>query len=139
MVIFSTGAVVLFDWINQTASRLGRLSQEQQRLFGELVGIEYARSLNPMLRPSGEIVIDDIKIRWQSTPFGEEAPARSGGGNGIYRVQLYKVQLTTQARKSPPSAQDLQLAGWRELQDAGRSSTVDRLFGGRPPDANATP
>lgn len=135
MVIFSTGAVVLFDWINQTAARLGRLSEEQQRLFGDLIGLEYARSLNPMLRPSGETVIDGVRITWQAAPVGEESPVRFGAATGNYLVQLYKVTLTTQARKSVASAQDLYIAGWRERQEAGRNASIDRLF--TRPDANA--
>lgn len=135
MVIFSTGAVVLFDWINQTAARLGRLSEEQQRLFGDLIGLEYARSLNPMLRPDGETVIDGVRIRWQAAPVGDESPVRFGAATGNYLVRLYRVTLTTQAPKSALSTQDLYISGWRERQEAGRNAAIDRLF--TRPDANA--
>ena len=128
MVIFSAGAVVLFDWINQTAGRIGRLSEEQQRLFGDLIGLEYARSLNPMRQPAGDTVIDGVQVRWQAEPVGMETPVRFGAANGRYMVQLYNVRLTTQARKGAESSQQLVLAGWRERQEAGRNDGIDRLF-----------
>lgn len=136
MVIFSTGAVVLFDWINQTAVRLGRLSQEQHRLFGDLIGLEYARTLNPMLSPTGEIVIDEVRINWQSAPVGEEIPVRAGVADGRYMVQLYKVELSTQAPKASTSSQSLYLTGWRERAQSGPRSPFGQPLDVKP-DANA--
>ena len=53
MVIFSTGAVILFGWIAQMATRLSTLEVEQARLFAELSALEFTRSLNPMLQGKG--------------------------------------------------------------------------------------
>lgn len=80
MVIFSTGAVVLFSWITGTADRLNRLGQEQNQLFGELAALEYARSLNPMQQPSGSTKVGDTTVEWQAQPIGEEQRTRGLGG-----------------------------------------------------------
>ena len=58
MVIFSAGATVLFSWIGQTATRLRTVGSEQRQLFGQLAALEFARTLNPMLRPSGELAME---------------------------------------------------------------------------------
>ena len=114
MVIFSAGAVILFGWIAQTADRLGRLDAEQTTLFGQLTGLEFIRTLNPMQRPSGETLIDGIRIRWQSEPIGDDAAVVDGGGEGNYRVQLYRVRVSTVAAQGQEAEQSIYLAGWRE-------------------------
>lgn len=136
MVIFSTGAVILFSWIGQTADRLGRVTQEQQRLFGDLAGLEYVRSLNPMQRPSGSVVIGDVDVSWAAAPVGAESPVRYGATDGRYMVQLYEVRLTTRAPRSEASTRSLYLTGWREREGAARGASMDRLFSNAPP---ATP
>ncbi|GAP33867.1 hypothetical protein ISF6_1122 [Piscinibacter sakaiensis] len=129
MVIFSTGAVILFSWIGQTADRLGRLGREQQQLFAELVGLEYARSLNPMRQPNGRVVIDEVDVSWETTPIGQETPSRFGAAEGLYMVQLYRVQLTTRPRRAEASTRALYLAGWRERENVDRNAGIDRLIG----------
>lgn len=120
MVIFSTGAVILFGWISQTADRLGRLDREQQTLFGELTGLEFARTVNPMLQPQGEAEIDRVRIDWTAVPVGDESPVRAGAGEGNYIVRLFRLQLRTQAGDAQPTSRSIYLAGWREQVRARR-------------------
>ncbi|MDI4632511.1 type II secretion system protein [Pelomonas sp. V22] len=121
MVIFSTSAVVLFDWVSQTASRLARLNVEQQQLFGELSAMEFLRGLNPMSNPSGSIGLKGVKLSWQSQPEGVEAPVRrAAGGTGNYVVQLYKVEVLMAHERAAPTRQTLYLAGWRQTTEVRR-------------------
>lgn len=121
MAIFSTGAVILFGWISQTADRLGRLDREQQTLFGELTGLEYARTINPMLQPQGEVEVDRVRIDWSAVPVGDESTVRTAGGEGNYIVRLFRLQLRTQAGNAEPAARTVYLAGWREHGRPGRN------------------
>jgi general secretion pathway protein I len=119
MVIFSTGAVVLFGWIGQTADRLGKLGAEQQRLFSELAALEFVRTLNPMQRTTGEAVVGTARIRWQATAVGQEAPSHNpAGGAGIYIVQLYRLNLQVDSDRQERSERTVYLAGWRQTRAA---------------------
>lgn len=129
MVIFSAGAVILFGWIAQTADRLGRLDAEQTTLFGQLTGLEFIRTMNPMQRPTGETLIDGIRIRWQSEPVGDEATVIDGGGEGNYLVQLYRVRISTVAAQGQESEQSIYLAGWRERARAAGRPFAEQIEG----------
>ncbi len=123
MVIFSTSAVMLFSWINQTAQRLNQLSAEQTSLFGELAALEYLRSLNPMQKPTGTVALGDTEVSWNAVPVGDEEQARTNtGARGLYSLQLYKVELTVRPPRVAPSHRSLYLAGWRQTQDAKRET-----------------
>lgn len=136
MVIFSSGAVVLFGWIGQTADRLGRLSREQTQLFGELRAIEYLRTLNPMLHPAGEATLGEARFRWTAQAIGSELPSRTPTGTeGNYVVQLFRVRLWVDG--GDPSERMLWLAGWRQVRTAP-SNPLDAL-GIRLPAPGANP
>ncbi|WP_418316451.1 prepilin-type N-terminal cleavage/methylation domain-containing protein [Piscinibacter sakaiensis] len=137
MVIFSAGAVVLFSWITQTADRLGQLTLEQRRLFGDLTALEYARGLNPMRRPSGALTISDVDVSWNAVPVGEERPVRSGDAPGQYVVQLYQVDLQSQVERDPVSARTVYLAGWRRTAQAAAANPFSNLFEKPPAAADA--
>ena len=123
MVIFSTGAVILFGWIAQMATRLSTLEVEQARLFAELSALEFTRSLNPMLQGRGEITLDQLTLRWTSQPVGEAASARAlGGSPGLYVVQLYQVKLNMQDPKGGVSDQTVYQAGWRQVREASTNT-----------------
>lgn len=117
MVVLSIGAVVLFGWIGQAASRLALLSAEQRQLFGELAALEFARGLNPMLQPSGQMRLGDAEIRWTSMALGDEQSVMGSGTSlGAYVVRLYRLVLVTEADGAPPKERSLVLAGWRQTK-----------------------
>ncbi len=132
MVIFSAGAVILFGWIAQTADRLGRLGTEQQRLFGELTGLEYVRTLNPMQRPAGQITIGDVLVRWNAKGVGDESAVHSGGSQGRYLVRLYEVDVITNVGAAAEAVRSVFLAGWRERSVAAASPSFDSLLRNAP-------
>jgi general secretion pathway protein I len=123
MVIFSAGAVILFGWMGQTATRLGKLSTEQQQLFADLAAVEFARSLNPMRTPTGSAAVGEVTVSWKATPVGAESPVRAiTGGVGNYVVQLYNLTLQTDHPRAGRSTQTLYLAGWRQTSEARRDT-----------------
>jgi general secretion pathway protein I len=131
MVIFSSGAVVLFGWISQTAQRLALVNREQAQLFGELAALEYLRSLNPTRRPTGDETIGEARVRWQSTPVGSEQATRlPSGAEGIYVVRLYEVQVTVDAAEAGRTERSLWLPGWRQIRPG--AATLPFNLGGQP-------
>jgi general secretion pathway protein I len=117
IVIFSLGAGVLFSWIGQTANRLRTVGAEQQQLFAQLAALEFARTLNPMQEPSGELALGNSRVSWRATAVGEESPVRTlTGAPGWYVVRLYDLSLTVEQDKLGRSQQQLFLAGWRQVK-----------------------
>lgn len=117
IVIFSAGAAVLFDWIGQTATRLRSVGTEQQKLFGQLAALEYAKSINPALRGTGEISIGTERVSWKALPVGPESSTRAlSGAPGLYVVQLYRVELSVKPEQGDAWTQPLYLAGWRQTR-----------------------
>lgn len=123
MVIFSAGAAVLFTWIGQTSDRLGRLSAEQRDLFGELVALEYMKTVNPMLNPEGEVQLaDGTRLRWTSRrSHGSDTIRRPGS---LYEVGLYDVQVTVGRREQGEQQSKLLLAGWRQERQKSTQSPI---------------
>jgi general secretion pathway protein I len=117
IVIFSLGASVLFSWIGQTANRLRTVGTEQQQLFAQLAALEFARTLNPMQEPAGELALGNSRVSWRATAVGEESPVRTlTGAPGWYLVRLYDLSLTVEQDKLGRSQQQLFLAGWRQVK-----------------------
>jgi general secretion pathway protein I len=117
IVIFSLGASVLFGWIGQTANRLRSVGSEQQQLFAQLAALEFARTLNPMQEPTGELALGNSRVSWSATAVGEESPVRTlTGSPGWYVVRLYDLNLTVEQAKLGRSQQQLYLAGWRQVK-----------------------
>lgn len=117
MVIFSTGAVLLFGWMADASNRLARLRAEQRQLFVQLSALEFSKTLNPMQQPSGQArLADGVLLSWKSRPLGGIDAA--GWRGGLYEVGLYEVDLEAEAAWGVVPAQRLRLAGWRQTRDA---------------------
>lgn len=127
MVIFSAGAVLLFSWIGQANDRLGRLSEEQRVLFAELTSLEYMKTVNPMLKPSGEArLLDGVRLRWLARRLGDgETVLRPGS---LYEVGLYQVKVSIEIPRHPVRESSLQIAGWRQVKE--KSSQAPIMGGG---------
>ncbi len=124
MVIFSVGAVLLFGWMSNAAERLGRLRGEQRQLFAQLATLEFAKSLNPMAQPDGELVLaDGLRLRWGATRIGE-VDAAGGIHGSLYEVALYEVVFRADSKWGELPQQAMTIAGWRQV----RSENVNSLF-----------
>ncbi len=124
MVIFSVGAVLLFGWMSNAAERLGRLRGEQRQLFAQLATLEFAKSLNPMAQPDGELVLaDGLRLRWGATRIGE-VDAAGGIHGSLYEVALYEVVFRVDSQWGELPQQAMTIAGWRQV----RSENVNSLF-----------
>jgi general secretion pathway protein I len=128
MVIFSTGAVVLFGWMADASNRLAVLRAEQRQLFVQLSAIEFAKVLNPMVEPRGQVKLGDgVLLSWQSRPLGDIDEA--GFRGGLYEVGLYEVEIKGEASWGEVPLQRLRLAGWRQVREV----TQVNPFGGGVP------
>lgn len=117
MVIFSTGAVLLFGWMADASNRLARLRAEQRQLFVQLSALEFSKTLNPMQAPNGQArLADGVLLSWKSRPLGGIDAA--GWRGGLYEVGLYEVELEAEAAWGVVPSQRLRLAGWRQTREA---------------------
>lgn len=126
IVIFSTGAVVLFGWIGQMADRLALVNKEERLLFAQLTALEFARTINPMQKPAGTEQIGATTVRWDSQEVGTAAAAYNpAGADGAYLVQLYRVNLQIEESTDLVARRELYLAGWRQTRPVGARAFFD--------------
>ncbi|MBS0307082.1 MAG: hypothetical protein JSR43_17110 [Proteobacteria bacterium] len=123
MVIFSTGATVLFGWIGQTSERLARLAGEQRELFTDMVVLEYMKTVNPMLEPAGEIRLSDgVLLRWQSERLPGDDTVRGPGS--LYELGLYRVKVRVSAPQQGVRESSVELAGWRQVRQPSSQGPI---------------
>jgi hypothetical protein len=110
--------------MSNAAERLGRLRGEQRQLFAQLATLEFAKSLNPMAQPDGELVLaDGLRLRWGATRIGE-VDAAGGIHGSLYEVALYEVVFRADSKWGELPQQAMTIAGWRQV----RSENVNSLF-----------
>ena len=94
LVILSVGATVMLTWFSQNASALSRLKETEKVEQAKLVALDYLRTLNPVDRPSGEIIIGQDRITWSSRTKVEPVRVVTAMGSpGRYEISLYDLDV----------------------------------------------
>jgi Prokaryotic N-terminal methylation motif len=135
LVILSLGAAVALTWFIGSADRVARLREEETLLLNQLSAMDFMRSINPVERPQGQILLAGQQITWRSQVVS--GPVRSmnkQGGEGPFELTLHQVQVTLErsagnpniAPAAQPLSFELKLAGYRSMAGAGG---VGAIFG----------
>lgn len=96
LTILAIGSVVLFSWLGQTMGQLTRFQNDEKASLAKLQAVQFLRTQNPSLTPSGTQTFDTFKMEWKSAPASEPRDAISPqGGIGLYQLGLYDVQVAT--------------------------------------------
>jgi general secretion pathway protein I len=94
LVILSAGAAVMLTWFSQNATALGRLKDAEAAQLARLTALDYMRTINPVDRPQGEIILDKYRIEWSSRKIADTVRALNGlGSAGRYEISLYDLEL----------------------------------------------
>lgn len=130
LVILSAGAAVMLTWFSQNAAALGRLKESEDIERGRLQAIEFARSINPIERPRGEVELANYRVSWSSRQTADTVRALTAMGTpGKYEVSLFEldIQLKRAGDSSTATATQILLpvAGYKLVGDGGAS-----FFGG---------
>jgi general secretion pathway protein I len=100
LVLLTTAGLTLFSWINASFESLDRIEQSNVRAAAERNALEYLRTINPMARPEGRIVLGTTQMTWRAKQL---APATSNMldtlAPGPFSVAMYEVEV---GLDSPP-------------------------------------
>jgi general secretion pathway protein I len=130
LVILSAGAAVMLTWFSQNATALGRLKESEDIERGRLQAIEFARSINPVENPTGEVELANYRVSWSSRQTANTVRALNAmGAPGKYEVSLFELDIQLKRAGDAPSASATQIllpvAGYKIVGDGGSS-----FFGG---------
>lgn len=121
----------MFTWFAQNAATLSRLKDAEEIEQGKLQAIEYIRTVNPVERPNGDIVIDKYKITWSSRQTADTVRAMTAMGTaGKYEISLHEFSIMlsrTGDALTVPTVNILLPAAGYKLVSRGNNS----MFGGR--------
>ena len=117
LVIFASVGFTLLAWFQQSVDSVQRL-----RIFYEVqdarkTALEFARTLNPMGQPKGELQTGALRIVWEALPEGDEI-IQTGYPKGVgrHQLQLYTTTLSVYKgnQTTPWFVEKLTLIGHRQ-------------------------
>jgi len=115
LVVISGFGSALFVWAGQTLQTASRAAQLQQQVELERNVTELAASLNPALRPSGELRTTTHRYAWTSTPSkGPADQLRAFYGVSPWQVGVWSVRFTVTDLSGTEAARvsERQVAGY---------------------------
>lgn len=95
MVIIGGAGMALFTWVNASIVSLRRVEDANVRSAATANAIEYMQSVNPMLKPVGQIDLGDYRLDWKAQP---QTTVIDGSGLTLglsqFQLALYDTQVT---------------------------------------------
>ena len=114
IAILSIAFLPLLELQNQMARTTIALERNEELMSAKRSALAYARSLNPMQNPDGNIDLGRASMHWQATPISDERPALGKGGQkGRFVVALYDVKVTLTFENQRPQSFSVHATGWR--------------------------
>ena len=102
MVIIGGAGMALFTWVNASIVALRRVEDANARSAATANAIEYMQSVNPMLRPEGQVSLGAYQLSWKAQL---QPPITDGAGRSMgtsqFQLALYDTQV--QATRSDGS------------------------------------
>jgi general secretion pathway protein I len=95
LVIFASVGFTLLAWFAQSVDSVQRLKSFYDVQDARRTALEFARTLNPMRQPKGELAQGSLRMVWQAVPLGDDL-AQTGypAGVGRHRLRLYDTTLS---------------------------------------------
>ena len=122
LVLLSSIGFTLLAWVEQNLDIMQRMrgfyaEQEARRYVAE-----WAYTLNPMDKPSGEVALGSLRLSWKSAPK-EEKVSQTGypQGIGLHDMALYEVEVSAFRKNeiSPWFAETIVCVGFRKVRELG--------------------
>ena len=94
LVLIGTMGMALFGWINNTLLSLHRVQDAGAIAEAKLNALEFMATLNPMLRPAGQVSLGAYQVRWQAKPATAiQDNAGYPQGVGLFQLALYTTTV----------------------------------------------
>jgi len=116
LVIFASVGFTLLAWFHQSIDTVQRLRSFYQLQDARTAALEVARSINPALKPLGELQLGAIKVSWSAVPDGpERVQVGYPAGVGRYQLQLFSTTISVYRdhETAPWFVEKLTLIGYR--------------------------
>lgn len=118
LVLVAMVGMALFAWINTNLNNLYRIQQIQKRHEAVRNAIEFMETVNPMLRPKGDMTVGLYRFKWQAEPLTEPMDNASGiKGQGLYQVVLYKTSVDIFIQTDYIFNVKLQQVGYKQVRE----------------------
>ena len=121
LVILASAGWALFDWVNASIVALGRVEQANARSAASANTLEFMQSINPMLRPEGEMDLGDYRIAWRASAIaspidGSDYPR----GRSAFQLALYDTVVRAYRRSEEEPWFELRLkqVGYKRVREA---------------------
>ncbi len=103
LVILTSAGLALFSWINASFDGLNRIEYNNAKAAAEINAMEYLKTVNPMERPDGEVVLGGVTMRWAARPITDVTPNMTDGQTaGPFMVALYETEVSLAAEPRLP-------------------------------------
>ncbi len=94
LVILASSGWALFSWVNASIVSLRRVEDANARSAATSNAVEYMQSVNPMLRPQGQMDMGSYRISWAATPLMSPLPGTDfQRGRSNYDLALYDTTV----------------------------------------------
>ncbi len=117
LAILAAGGMALFAALNTSLRSIERVDASARRDTATQSALSRIETLNPMLQPTGDEPLGDVRLRWTATPV--EAP-RDGLTDylqpGYYEVGLYRVEVELVSGTQVDHRFVVRKAGWRQVR-----------------------
>ena len=120
LVLLSSVGFTLLAWIQQNLDVLQRLRGVYAEVDARKSVLAWSRSLNPMERPNGEVVLGTLRLTWKAA--GSSAPVTQIGypmGTGLHDLALYDVSINIfrPNQQEPWFVQQIVCVGHKKMRD----------------------
>lgn len=94
MVIFTIGALALYQWQATSLRNLGRVQRHAEQVQLGRDALEVVRGINPMQEPDGERELGDRRVTWTSEPIESRRAGRTPAGYpSLFDLGLFELDV----------------------------------------------
>ena len=117
LAILAAGGMALFAALNTSLRSIERVDAANRLDTATQNALSRIETVNPMLQPSGDEPLGDVRLRWNATPI---EPPRDGLTDylrpGYFEVGLYRVEVELLSGARVDHRFVVRKAGWRQVR-----------------------
>lgn len=119
LVLIGSAGMALFGWLNNTLISLSRIRDANAIAEAKLNVLEFMNTVNPMLKPEGEVGLGIYKARWKAeATTAIQDNVGYPRGVGLYQLALYRTSIkVTRDDGAPWFEFDLKQVGYKRVRE----------------------
>jgi general secretion pathway protein I len=119
LVLIGSAGMALFSWLNNTLISLSRIRDANAIAEAKLNVLEFMNTVNPMLKPEGEVPLGTYKARWKAeATTAIQDNVGYPRGIGLYQLALYRTSVKVARDDGVPWFEfDLKQVGYKKVRE----------------------